>query len=988
VPRFVDLSLFYFAHGTDGYMLWGEGLISSERGAGPSVSASNLGNGLRVLRVTNDLATVTKVLQDPVFNYRHKGTTAIQLGLKRRPPIVALPPWGTLGTTATALLHQFVRPTKAAALGATPVGQGDVPREVLDRILLRAHEVVGVDFRGADARYLGDVVLIEDASMTPPPLSFTSVRGSGAFPEAVRFDIEPHARDSELSINLRVIGTDDAVLDDVLVQWTPGMDTSFVLATNQRFGAVELRVWRDGRLIWMTHCGYILEVGLNAQLVSGTVVLNDRLTNLLERAIQAGNAPASALPQARIVTQQGMSSQSMVGANLREPWRQAFLSAKGEVFMLAPPAPPPAEYFPQGGGGRAAAILAFVKPLQEGSCFLVDPFFDAFGAADLLPRIAGDVDLTVITSLPDDEERSSERLVAYLHEARGYLPHGVKVRRVTRSNSNEQAFHDRYLVVLGGEGPPRGFLLSNSFSGLARKYPLVVAEMNVGTTGAVLEDIQRMLASKHVDALWPPPPPGPYRHDAFGVGWQWYLSRLLSRGGRDVTTWLAVAAGAGWLMVDGEGNPRWSTERQEAVLDRLFPRRSGESLRRPGRQNRRRLGRRLPPLGFRVAAIGERVARGLEVQVADVVARLGVGDARRLGTWLRTSFRSPDRWERHGHWRTHVSVRQALLDPVPTRDRVRFGLSLWSDTHVAMDLTREYGRAFAYRVMLILNPTQALAVGVELGDPTFVAAALDWWHIEAWHPAVSRAALSAASAMVKALGVQSLAAPTTRGDHSPVPEPPSAAAVPGLLCELADVDGTVVAFACLEWAPRVDDANARLAVVVAMVERLPQLSSENLRDVAAVLLGNADLLAIFSDALPIATAGRVTALEAVTAALGSATSGTLDDHRWGELAKCASTIAAIFLAKHGGSYDDARGHLHEVLDLASARTENATISPFRRHPAWRRATCMLAFAQVVLLNLRARSREDVDVEVGPLWSLVAEASPALHAALLNAVREL
>ncbi|MDP9034650.1 MAG: hypothetical protein M3O50_07560, partial [Myxococcota bacterium] len=112
-------------------------------------------------------------------------------------------------------------------------------------------------------------------------------------------------------------------------------------------------------------------------------------------------------------------------------------------------------------------------------------------------------------------------------------------------------------------------------------------------------------------------------------------------------------------------------------------------------------------------------------------------------------------------------------------------------------------------------------------------------------------------------------------------------------------------------------------------------------------LGNADLLAALLDALPIAAAGRVTALEAVTAALGNATSGTLDDHRWGELAKCASTLAAIFLAKHGGSYDAARGHLHEVLDLASARTENATISPFRRHPAWRRATCLLASVRLL-----------------------------------------
>jgi hypothetical protein len=986
VPN-VDLSLFYFVRGADGYVLWGEGLVSSQRPSGSSVSSENLGDGLRVLRVANELSVVTKVLQDEVFSYRHKGTTAIHLGLKMRPPVMALPPWRTLGTTTVALLHQFVRTNKWDALGAIPGGQRP-PKEELDRVLGRAQQIIALDLRGAEAPRLGDVVLIEDASQVPPPVSFTSVRGAGAYPEAVRVNIEPHARSSELTVNLRVIGSDDAVLDDVLVHWKPGEDPSFALPTNQRFGAVEVRVWRGGRLIWVAETAFILEIGLNMQLVSGTVVLNDRLTNLLERAIQAGNAPASALPPTRTVTQQAKGSQSVVGANRREPWRQSFFAAPGEVFGLAPPPPPAAEYFPQGGGGRAAAILAFAKLLRGGRTFLVDPFFDAYGAADLLPRISGDVDLTIITSLPDDEQRSCERLVTYLNEARGYLPFGIKVHRVTHSDSSDQAFHDRYLIVMGEAGLPRGFLLSNSFSGLARKYPMVVAEMNVGTTGAVLEDIERLLTSKGVTAIWPPPGPGPSRHDAFGAGWRWYLGRLVSRAGRELKDWLAVARAEGWLLVDSDRNPAWSTKRGQEVLDRTLPTSKRGSRLRPRAQHRgcRFMGQSAP-LGFRVAAIGERAARGLNVQVSDIAPRLSAGGARSLQAWLRASFRSPETWERHGHWRTRVSVQQALVDPVPTRDRVRFGLSLWSGTETAMALTHEFGRMFVYRVLLVLEPKLAVAVGVELGDPTFIAAALDWWHLEAWHSAVTQAALSSSSAMVKALGVQSLAAPTTRGDHSPLPEPPLASAVPQLLHDLEAVDPTVVAFACLEWAPRVPDVTARRELVVAILDRLPRLNGENLRVVAAALLVNADLLATVIDALEFSVAGRETALEALTASLANGLSVQLDDRRWGEFADCAIALAAIFLAKHS-TYEGARAAIERGIDIGSVRAQVDMVSPFRRHPDWQRAAAVLAFNQLLLLRIRARTGDDVDVEAGPPWSLVAEASPMLHAALLKAVREL
>lgn len=987
--RFVDLSLFYFVrNGTqDGYVLWGEGLVRSTPGHTTSVRSENLAEGLRVLRVACDFEAAVTTLTAAIFPYTRGGLVNIHLGLVQRPPTMAVAPYANLETRSAALLHQFVREQKADALwsgGDPPTPEG---REELERLLARLETFVPFAFRGENAARVGDVVLLEEQSLAAAPVSFTTVRRNGAPPEAVLVTVEAPARMSALDINVRVMGSDDAVLDDVLVRWEPGRDPTFEVATNQRFGAVEMRVWRAGHLVWSTDTPFILELGLNMHLMGRTIVLNDRLTDLLRGAIRAGAAPASALLPVQTVRQDS-GSQSVVGANLREPWRQAFLGARAEVFGFARPPVPAAEYFPQGGGGRAAAILAFLKLLGEGRSFLVDPFFDEVGAADLLPRISGDVDLTIITSLPDDGSHPQQRLVAYLNEAQGFLPRGVKIRRVTRAASTEQAFHDRYLIVMGGEGPPRGFLLSNSFSGLARKYPMVAAEMSTGTTGAVLDDIERLLRNKNIETLWPPPPPGPFIHDAFGVGWRWYLARLVPRLRRASADWLAAAGAAGWLGTDTDGQPRWGTQQATAVVDRILPRRPARS--RIRRQTSRGHGRQRrvvgPSIGFRVGALGERVARGLEVSARDIAKRLGQSAVRELVEWLRSSFRPPSTWERSVHWVTRMGIHQALRDEVVTRERVRQGMAFWSDTDTAMTITHEYGRDFTYRVLLLLQPQTAFALGVELGDPSLLVAALDWWQPEAWKLEVSTAALASSSTMVRVLGAQSLAAPDARGDFSPLPEPPESAVVPALLAALDNVEPTALALVLLEWALRTTDDVARRQLVDAAMARLPQLPPGLLREAADVVVGNASLFATLVESATNSPPAVFTSVaNATLAATARVLAAEESEQVWSSLVDCSGPLAALILLGSQGRYDAARARVESLLDTASANRKAVMVSPFRRHPEWRKATGLLALGQILLMQVRELAGADVDIDVGIAWSWVADASPRLFQALMRMV---
>ncbi len=67
---------------------------------------------------------------------------------------------------------------------------------------------------------------------------------------------------------MRLTGSDGAALDDVLIQWRAGMPTEYHLPVNQRFGGVEVRArGGTGRLVWQTDLAFILEVGLDVNLL-------------------------------------------------------------------------------------------------------------------------------------------------------------------------------------------------------------------------------------------------------------------------------------------------------------------------------------------------------------------------------------------------------------------------------------------------------------------------------------------------------------------------------------------------------------------------------------------------------------------------------------------------------------------------------------------------------------------------------------------------
>jgi hypothetical protein len=650
------------------------------------------------------------------------------------------------------------------------------------------------------------------------------------------------------------------------------------------------------------------------------------------------------------------------------------MTAPAEVYALSPPPPLAHEHFPQGGHGRARAIQAFVALIESRQAFLADPFFDAAGAEALLPRMHRDSDLTIVTCLPEASDLESLR--RYLRQAAPFLPLKLKVHRVTRRDSKEQAFHDRYVVLMGDEQVPRGFLLSNSFSGAARQYPLVVAEMSPPTTAAVFDDIVALLSHRSIQSIWPPPAEPREQGDSFGKLWRFYLERLVPRAGKTHVQWLDAAKAAGWLELDIDGTPRWSTMRTNEVLDRILG--SAPSARWLRRLTSRG-GPRLPPIGERVAAVGERAARGLDVTPAEVAGRVPRAKARDLEAFIRTGFRHPEQRDRRRAWLDGIAVHQAMTATEVSLAIVRVGLGFWGDTHAVQDLRQPWGRTFTYRVLLSLDPERAFRVGVELGDPDLIVAALDPWVVEPWGLCVSRAAIHSRSPMVRALGAQSLVAPRERGNFSHAPTSPPPELIGRASVVLQSLDRPTAALCALEWGLHSPHADVRRGLAECFIERYADIATGQRDAVCGAVVNGQRFLEALATVVSIAVANAGEFVEDLLRALEVAVTA---DHGADGPLDAAADVARILLRASGSSVEGAKRRVRAAFDVDLATSRSGALSPFRRHPDWRVSVVRLSWAQLLFVLIHAHGEVSYGVESLVSFGLVAEVSPTLLARII------
>jgi hypothetical protein len=760
-------------------VLYGEGALAPGPGE-PTVRTENLGNGLRVLRVSNTLAVVAETLLRPHYDHRidndRKRVERFFFGFTRRPIVLGVAE--RVGIISSPMnggfrIHQFVRVDKSSLLQRIASEEEDSERartrreELFDALATLA----GRDFRGDHTRWLGDVVIAERRARRVA--WWTCVASAdGTSCRAIDVHVDPKAR-GRIHIHVRAAGVDEMCIYDRLLEWDAGVRDVRRIEFVEELGSVFLRGWLESALILEELSAVLRGFDGRVELIGGAYTIQDRLTQKLS-AVARGKSAEQGVVKA---TQSGQMTAltTRISSSMRsEPWEGA--NATGDaIFDLLGPRAPDYAHFPVGAEGRATAVLHFAKLLkQSDQAYLIDPWFDVVGAEALVTRLSGDVKLTVLTNLPFGEGEhveQSRRLADFLRAAAVMgLPENLKVICLTATPVERQLFHDRVVLLRKG-GRWTGYVLTNSFSGLATQFPLFAVETPAGTTALLLREFERLTDPDFATAkqVWPtvgaPMTPRPRDGGEF-LYWRLVLLGLVPRNGAGERSWLQRAERKGFVISTGDGL-KWmmKPDARETALTWLLNGPRASRLRRPRALRRRTVHVdrvRLPfGSGIAVMLIGDLAARGMDVSADDVARRLGAARISELERALEGTFADDPnpRNLRAGMSRFRIQLRQNLTGELARAEAMEFGLHLWDGRYMQTGEPTRWGRCFAYAVLGCLAPERAVGLCERLLDADLVLVLVGFLQrgFAVWSPQLAIALARSRSPLLRVLGIESLA---------------------------------------------------------------------------------------------------------------------------------------------------------------------------------------------------------------------------------------
>lgn len=757
-------------------VIYGEGAVTAPPDA-PRLRTEKLGEGLRVLRMTNQVTALTDVLQREAFDHRDE---RFIFGLLRRPPVagLAMPrPSGVLDAPVVDAYHfvQFIRIDKLGLLQRASCKQqaDDSSRAFIDGLLGALATRTGCDLRGDHLQWLGDVVI---AHRVKSPVQWSSIPSNdGRGPRALDVLVAPGVQGT-VHAQLRITGTDGMCLGDRLLQWQPGETASQRIALSQEISGVFLRVWVNSELVLEEQRVILRGFMGTVEMAGSSWTIQDRLTQKLAAAVRGAAADGDLLTSAQKGQSTAMSTK--VGSQLPpEPWTGLNRTAQVVSDYVRPRAPDYA-YFPKGAAGRTRAILHFAGLVSKAEqAYLVDPWFDATGAEALLPRVRGEVRFTVVTNLPSAQHAEHRKaLDTFLHSAAVMgLPEHLQILCVCSSRPEVQFFHDRFLLLKKAGDGWRGFVLTNSFSGLATAYSLFVVEAEAGTTALLLAELEQLLdsCSGRGERVWPPERKQPRSPELGGDRgqfpyWRTLLRTIVHRWRGTDRAWLLAAEARGFLVLKEDGMKWLMTPKARlATLEVLLGARAVER-RTHSRWLRRRNARHKTernklarlPIGRATLILGELAARGFDIDANRIAACLGRKDAMGIEQALRSSFDDdPDPVVlRPGGSQERMRLRQSLRKDVSLAEAAWTGLSLWNSRVFPRSRTSYWDRCFTYAVLAYLDPPRAIRLSEELLDADFVLALVGTLHrrVKVWSEQLARALICSKAPVLRALGAQAL----------------------------------------------------------------------------------------------------------------------------------------------------------------------------------------------------------------------------------------
>lgn len=728
-------------------VLYGEGLISSERFPGKRLFTKDRGS-LTVITFRGTYQEIQELLEGPGYTNNAKRKTRIVFNLIKRPSFSAL-----IGNpyckSAVREIHQFVCLSKTDLLDniaghsestirsegqSEPLADWKSRIEKIEKYLDEIDALIGREFRryiagdlGSIARYLGDVFLVKESPILSDPFIWfrtASEKDTGcSITILICADAIPY---DSLMLNCRFFGSDGLAIDDRIFSWTRGKGSDFSIELNQNITAGHLKVWADNKLVFEERRSYF-QSRFNLNVSASQEHLNDRLVKKwIETSLpqKEKKSRPGALQQVSEVSKYAPEELPFIGQP-EDAWYKALDNSRDLFYHYFRPVLEPHEYFQAGTDGRVAAMRRVASLISQGhQAILLDPFFDALAAEDLLQRIENKLSrLTVITCLPDTHKGSGDELerglISFLSSAKDSVHANLLIFRHTNTSS-QQTFHDRFLIIMTAN-MPIVFNLSNSISGLAQHYPLLIIRLSAGVAGAVYTYAKDLIEASKGRQIWPLPATklSKYKVDLlyWAVGWEHVLETLLPRNGEEESTWLERAEQAGWITTE-LGIRRWAfsaMKGSDSKLQNLRTKFLTKILDEP--ENISSWDSDM------ISAIGFLAAHGipsLADELISFIKELITPSAKAVAIAGITSWLKSQMDVAPSVYKELTSLNHALLARKPTPNLVEFSIDVQKMT--LQSLKRRYlGREFAFILLAIIDPGSAVNISETLGDPCIVA---------------------------------------------------------------------------------------------------------------------------------------------------------------------------------------------------------------------------------------------------------------------------
>lgn len=332
---------------------------------------------------------------------------------------------------------------------------------------------------GPDSQRLGDFELFSfqyGNGFDIAPLEFSIIKSDKEDLSiyGVKINIKASAFKGKVYLRCRTRNGNVIIGDQVRLIENGNEEQDVVFNTLENCSEVEVSVWdaevldQPITLLYEYRVPIIRIIGVTTQLGNLQGKLETQWIKKISR--KSGNQKAN--NEFKKVSR----SYSTTGGFEKDPWVPASRKMS-EFIKTIIPKKSNASFFEKGWQDENR----FIKWLQEVvgkhktyKVILIDPYFDVEAVSKFLGLSNySDLVYEVITDIGLNENKGNEIREECIR-LKAILPPMTEIYGLTRINGGtEQIFHDRFLIIFGESQIPIVYMLSNSISGVAKKFPSV-----------------------------------------------------------------------------------------------------------------------------------------------------------------------------------------------------------------------------------------------------------------------------------------------------------------------------------------------------------------------------------------------------------------------------------------------------------------------------------------------------------------------------------